>query len=80
MGESLGQNHERNRLSAKSYRRSILEVGEPSDSAGSGIKKNRGSAGACMHVSLFCMLILCFVDFITVFVCLCAVADNVLSK
>ena len=29
MKESLGQNHARNRLSAKSYRCSILEVGEP---------------------------------------------------
>ena len=39
MKESLGQNHARNRLSAKSYRCSILEVGEPSDSAENGIKK-----------------------------------------
>ena len=37
MKESLGQNHARNRLSAKSYRCSILEVGEPGDSAGNGI-------------------------------------------
>ena len=37
MKESLGQNHARNRLSAKSYRCSILELGEPGDSAGNGI-------------------------------------------
>ena len=36
MKESLGQNHARNRLSAKSCRCSILEVGEPGDSAGNG--------------------------------------------
>ena len=37
MEESLGQNHARNRLSATLYRCSILEVGEPGDSAGNGI-------------------------------------------
>ena len=37
MKEPLGQNHARNRLSAKSYRCSILEVGEPGDSARNGI-------------------------------------------
>ena len=37
MKESLGQNHARNRLSAKSYRCSILEVGEPGDFTRNGI-------------------------------------------
>ena len=36
MKESLGQNHARNRLSAKLPRCSILEVGEPGDSARNG--------------------------------------------
>ena len=42
MKESLGQNHARNRLSAKLPRCSILEVGEPGDFTGNGIKKKRG--------------------------------------
>ena len=39
MKESLGQNHARNRLSEKLSRCSILEVGEPGDFTGNGIRK-----------------------------------------